>query len=94
MWLLGSAEPIAIPNAARLLYRLDAHLGFFSRPITTREQVADAYMVLLVIEERAIRQCAKDNHCPSGMKCNRGKCEKACTADDECVGNEICEGVS
>jgi peptidoglycan-associated lipoprotein len=40
------------------------------------------------------QQCAKDNHCPSGMKCNRGKCEKACTADDQCGGNEICEGAS
>jgi rubrerythrin len=51
--------PIQVPNAARLLYRLDAHVGFFSRPITTRAQVADAYLLLWVIEERAIRQFGK-----------------------------------
>lgn len=54
------AEPLPIPNDARLLYRLDAHLGFFTRPIVDRAGVADAYLLLHVIEERALRQFARD----------------------------------
>lgn len=50
------ADPMPLPKASHLLRRLDAHTGFFSRPITDRAGVVEAYMLLLVIEERATRQ--------------------------------------
>ena len=53
------AAPVSLPKSAHLLRRLDAHTGFFSRPITDRKGVVEAYMLLLVIEERATRQFAR-----------------------------------
>ena len=50
------AAPVTLPKHSHLLRRLDAHTGFFSRPITDRKGVVEAYMLLLVIEERATRQ--------------------------------------
>lgn len=58
MHAMGAA-PMPLPKSAHLLRRLDAHTGFFSRPITDREGVVEAYMLLLVIEERATRQFAR-----------------------------------
>jgi peptidoglycan-associated lipoprotein len=37
------------------------------------------------------QQCAKDTHCPSGQKCNKGRCEASCTADAQCGAGQICE---
>jgi hypothetical protein len=51
--------PLPIPDDARLLYLLDAHLGFFTRPITDHAGVVDAYLLLQVIEERALKQFAR-----------------------------------
>lgn len=56
----AGAPPLPIPNEARLLYRLDAHVGFFTKPIVDRAGVADAYLLLQVIEERALRQFARN----------------------------------
>ena len=53
------ALAVPVPKSAHLLRRLDAHTGFFSRPITDRSGVVEAYMLLLVIEERATRQFAR-----------------------------------
>jgi hypothetical protein len=53
------AEAMNLPKSSHLLRRLDAHTGFFSRPITDRAGVVEAYMLLLVIEERATRQFAR-----------------------------------
>lgn len=50
------AAAVALPKSSHLLRRLDAHTGFFSRPITDRAGVVEAYLLLLVIEERATRQ--------------------------------------
>lgn len=55
----AGAEPLAMPKAAHLLRRLDAQVGFFSRPVTDRSGVVEAYLLLLVIEERAVRQFAR-----------------------------------
>jgi hypothetical protein len=52
----SGGEPMSLPKSAHLLRRLDAHTGFFSRSITDRSGVVAAYMLLLVIEERATRQ--------------------------------------
>jgi rubrerythrin len=52
------AEPVRHPKESQLLRRLDAHTGFFSKPITQRDGVVEAYLLLLVIEERALRQFA------------------------------------
>jgi rubrerythrin len=49
-------EPFKLPANAHLLRRLDNHVGFFSKPVTDRKGVADAYLLLLVIEERAVKQ--------------------------------------
>jgi rubrerythrin len=43
------------PKDLHLLHVLDERVGFFSTPVTTRRQVMEAYLLLLVIEERAIR---------------------------------------
>lgn len=49
----------AVPEGLRMLEKLDAALGNpLGRPITTREGVMDAYLLLQVIEERAITQFA------------------------------------
>jgi rubrerythrin len=53
------AAPIKLPKDAQLLRRLDAHTGFFTKPVTDRAGVVEAYLLLLVIEERAIRQFGK-----------------------------------
>lgn len=37
------------------------------------------------------QQCAKDAHCKPGEKCNRGRCERSCTADDQCGTGQMCE---
>jgi rubrerythrin len=52
------AEPVRHPKESQLLRRLDAHTGFFSKPITDKDGVVEAYLLLLVIEERALRQFA------------------------------------
>lgn len=40
------------------------------------------------------QECAKDAQCEDGERCNRGSCEKACTADDVCGTGQICEDQS
>ncbi|HEY4220946.1 MAG TPA: ferritin-like domain-containing protein [Myxococcota bacterium] len=50
----AGATPKKLPPDAHLLRRLDHHVGFFSKPVTDRAGVVDAYLLLLVIEERAI----------------------------------------
>jgi rubrerythrin len=46
-----------VPTELRLMDRLDAQLGhILAKPITTREGVMDAYLLLQVLEERAITQ--------------------------------------
>lgn len=50
---------IVMAKEAQLLRRLDAHTGFFTRPIVDRGGVVEAYLLLLVIEERAIKQFGK-----------------------------------
>lgn len=51
--------PLVTPAATDLLMRIDAHTGFHSRPITDRHGVVQAYLMLQVIEERALRQFAR-----------------------------------
>lgn len=53
------AAPLPIPDDARLLFKLDAHLGFFTKPIVDHAGVVDAYLLLQVIEERALKQFAR-----------------------------------
>jgi rubrerythrin len=48
------AEPQ--PTDGSVLLALDEELGLFSNPIRTREDVMNAYLVLLVVEERATTQ--------------------------------------
>ncbi len=50
------AAPMKLPPEAHLLRRLDKHVGFFSKPVVDKKGVVDAYLLLLVIEERAVRQ--------------------------------------
>jgi len=45
-----------IPSDLRVLELLDARIGVFGRPVETDEDVMNAYLVLQVIEERAIEQ--------------------------------------
>lgn len=52
----AGAERYKMPSSAHLLRRLDQHVGFFSKPVTDRKGVVDAYVLLLVIEERAVKQ--------------------------------------
>ncbi|MBS2029071.1 MAG: ferritin-like domain-containing protein [Deltaproteobacteria bacterium] len=53
----GTLHPA--PPELRLLDRIDARTGgFLSKPITTERDAAMAYLVLLVIEERALNQFA------------------------------------
>lgn len=47
-----------IPENVQLLPLLNARIGVFGRPLARREDVMDAYLVLQVIEERAIEQFA------------------------------------
>jgi hypothetical protein len=52
----GLEGPV-IPEELKLIDKLDAELGgFFSKPIETREDVMRAYVLLQVIEERAMSQ--------------------------------------
>jgi rubrerythrin len=52
----AGAEPLPLPRASHLLRRLDEHVGFFTRPVRDRAGVVEAYLLLLVIEERAMKQ--------------------------------------
>jgi len=46
-----------VPDSLKILHRLDEALGgFFSRPLTSDEDVMRAYLLLQVIEERAVTQ--------------------------------------
>ena len=47
-----------IPKELRVLELLDARIGVFGRPVATDEDVMMSYLVLQVIEERAIEQFA------------------------------------
>lgn len=51
----GVARP-EIPASLRVLDLLDARIGVFGRPVETDEDVMTAYLVLQVVEERAIEQ--------------------------------------
>jgi rubrerythrin len=55
----GAGEPLPLPKSGHLLRRLDDKLGFFTKPVVDRAGVVEAYMLLLVIEERAMKQFAK-----------------------------------
>ncbi len=37
------------------------------------------------------QECAKDAQCKTGFKCNRGRCDKACTDDAACGVGQMCE---
>jgi len=54
---LGVPRP-TIPREQKLLLRLDDALQVFTKPIASDEAVLDAYLVLLVVEERATAQFA------------------------------------
>ena len=45
-----------VPEEAKMLRQLDKRTGFFSRTVTEPAHVMEAYLLLLVIEERAIEQ--------------------------------------
>jgi rubrerythrin len=51
-------EPEPVPEHLKLLERLDRKLGVFSRPIEDERDVMEAYLLLQVIEERALHQFA------------------------------------
>lgn len=52
----GLAPP-TVPESLKLLHRLDEALGgFFARPLETDEEVMRMYLLLQVIEERAVTQ--------------------------------------
>lgn len=52
----GLPRPV-VPDHLKILHRLDEALGgFFSRPLRTDEDVMRAYLLLQVIEERAVTQ--------------------------------------
>ena len=52
-------DPGPVPQHLKLIDRLDAAVGhFFSHPIRDRRDVMEAYLMLQVIEERAITQFA------------------------------------
>lgn len=51
----GVARP-EIPDHLRVLQLLDARIGIFGRPVGTDQDVMRAYLVLQVIEERAVEQ--------------------------------------
>jgi hypothetical protein len=54
----GEPRPV-IPEDLKLLHRLDEALGgFFTRPLETNEDVMRMYLLLQVIEERAVTQFA------------------------------------
>ena len=50
------AAPLPTPSSTDLLSRLDKHTGFHSRPVKDRHGVFQAYLLLQVLEERALRQ--------------------------------------
>ena len=52
-------EPPPVPEHLKVIDRLDRALGgLFDRPITDRSGVMEAYLVLQVVEERAVTQFA------------------------------------
>ncbi len=51
--------PLVTPQETDLLARLDEHTGFHSRPVRDRQGVYQAYLLLQVIEERALNQFAR-----------------------------------
>jgi len=51
----GVARP-TIPQEILMLPMLNARLGLFSRPLETDENVMEAYLLLQVLEERALEQ--------------------------------------
>ncbi len=52
-------DPGPVPNELKLIDRLDRAVGgFFSRPIRDRRDLMQAYLMLQVIEERALTQFA------------------------------------
>src|SRR5581483_6787626 len=54
----GVPRPV-IPENLKLLHRLDEALGgFFKKPLETNEDVMRMYLLLQVIEERAVTQFA------------------------------------
>lgn len=54
---LAGVDIPPVPSHLKLIDRLDRALGgFFDRPLETREDVMRAYLVLQVVEERAITQ--------------------------------------
>lgn len=55
----NGVAPFKLPSEAHLLRRIDKQVGFFSKPVTDRSGVVEAYLLLLVIEERAILQFDK-----------------------------------
>ena len=55
----SGGEVFKLPAESHLLRRLDQHVGFFSKPVVDKAGVVDAYLLLLVIEERAIKQFDK-----------------------------------
>ena len=50
------APPLLTPPTTDLLSRIDRHTGFHSRPVVDRHGVLQSYLMLQVIEERALRQ--------------------------------------
>ncbi len=50
------AAPLVTPPSTDLLSRIDRHTGFHTRPVTDRHGVVQSYLMLQVIEERALRQ--------------------------------------
>ena len=55
---LPGTPRLRIPESVQVLPLLNARIGVFGRPLARREDVMDAYLVLQVIEERAIEQFA------------------------------------
>lgn len=53
------AAPLVTPPSTDLLSRIDRHTGFHTRPVTDRHGVVQSYLMLQVIEERALRQFAR-----------------------------------
>src|SRR5262249_14517676 len=51
-------DPGPVPDHLRLLDRLDRKLNVFARPIENDRDVMEAYLLLQVIEERALTQFA------------------------------------
>jgi rubrerythrin len=86
--------PLPVPKSAQLLRRIDDKLGFFSRAITDRSGVVDAYLLLLVIEERALLQFGRQRRAFAAV----GDRETAAVIDEVMKDEErhlrTCEAVS